>query len=126
MKAQSNTTTNAIPLSGCAPVPLAHYLKALGVFRLLTESEHGDASATAHWKGELCTVTSDPIPQRSTIAFPLTSVNFASIAPRPTEPPRKWCIARTLWHRLSSPHLEPHHAWIVSREVSVVVTPPRV
>jgi len=26
-----------IPLPGCAPTPLAHYLKALGVLRLLAE-----------------------------------------------------------------------------------------
>lgn len=40
-----------IPLNGCAPVPLAHYLKALGILRLVAEAEHGDASATAYWKG---------------------------------------------------------------------------
>jgi len=38
-------------LNGCAPVPLAHYLKALGVLRLVTESEHGDATALVHWEG---------------------------------------------------------------------------
>lgn len=38
-------------LHGCAPVPLAHYLKALGILRLVSESEHGDPAATAFWKG---------------------------------------------------------------------------
>lgn len=41
----------ALTLHGCAPVPLAHYLKALGILRLVAESEHGDAAATALWKG---------------------------------------------------------------------------
>lgn len=36
-------------LNGCAPVPLAHYLKALGILRLV--SEQVDVSATAHWDG---------------------------------------------------------------------------
>lgn len=41
----------AITLHGCAPIPLAHYLKALGILRLVSESEHGDSAATAYWKG---------------------------------------------------------------------------
>ena len=48
----------ALTLTGCAPIPLAHYLKALGVLRLVTESEHGDASATAHWKDDQLVLTS--------------------------------------------------------------------
>lgn len=40
---------NSIPLPGCAPVPLAHYLKALGVLRIV--SEQADARATAYWSG---------------------------------------------------------------------------
>ena len=42
---------HTLTLKGCAPVPLAHYLKALGILRLVAESEHGDAAATAYWKG---------------------------------------------------------------------------
>jgi CRISPR-associated protein Csx17 len=38
-----------ITLNGCAPVPLAHYLKALGILRLV--SEQVDANATVHWIG---------------------------------------------------------------------------
>jgi len=33
----SDCTMKPIPLPGCAPTPLAHYLKALGVLRLLAE-----------------------------------------------------------------------------------------
>jgi|ERR1035437_5559923 CRISPR-associated protein Csx17 len=38
-----------LTLSGCAPVPLAHYLKALGVLRLVAESSSGDPTAKAAW-----------------------------------------------------------------------------
>ena len=41
-----------LTLTGCSPVPLAHYLKALAVLRLVAESEHGDATATAYWKND--------------------------------------------------------------------------
>ncbi len=39
---------NSITLSGCAPTPLAHYLKALGVFRIV--SEQLDPKAKAAWR----------------------------------------------------------------------------
>ncbi|MBM3880657.1 MAG: hypothetical protein FJ387_13225 [Verrucomicrobia bacterium] len=36
-----------LPLPGCAPIPLGHYLKALGILRLVAEDcEHGDPPAT--------------------------------------------------------------------------------
>ncbi|MBN2508122.1 MAG: type I-U CRISPR-associated protein Csx17 [Verrucomicrobia bacterium] len=39
-----------LPLPGCAPIPLAHYLKALGILRLVAEdAEHGDPAATGCW-----------------------------------------------------------------------------
>ena len=41
---------NEISLSGCSPTPLASYLKALGVFRLV--SEQADLSARGFWKNE--------------------------------------------------------------------------
>lgn len=41
---------HTITLSGCSPIPLAHYLKALGIFRVISESEHGDINATVYWK----------------------------------------------------------------------------
>jgi CRISPR-associated protein Csx17 len=41
---------NDIPLPGCSPTPLASYLKALGVFRLVTEQ--ADPSARGFWKNE--------------------------------------------------------------------------
>lgn len=37
-------------LNGCAPAPLAHYLKALGILRLVTEQ--GDPQARGWWEGE--------------------------------------------------------------------------
>jgi CRISPR-associated protein Csx17 len=45
-----------IILGGCAPVPLAHYLKALGVLRLV--AEQADADVRGAWRNdrlELCT-----------------------------------------------------------------------
>jgi CRISPR-associated protein Csx17 len=36
-------TTFDVPLCGCAPTPLASYLKALGILRLVAEQEDGDA-----------------------------------------------------------------------------------
>ena len=46
-------TPNAMPtltLNGCAPVPLAHYLKALGILRLVAEQL--DANAKAAWHND--------------------------------------------------------------------------
>lgn len=37
-------------LNGCAPTPLAHYLKALGILRLVTEQ--ADPQARGWWEGE--------------------------------------------------------------------------
>ncbi|MEW6221263.1 MAG: type I-U CRISPR-associated protein Csx17 [Thermodesulfobacteriota bacterium] len=37
-------------LDGCAPVPLAHYLKALGILRLV--AEQADPAARGWWEGE--------------------------------------------------------------------------
>lgn len=45
-----------IILSGCSPVPLAHYLKALGILRLVSEQK--DASATGHWQRDQFVLTS--------------------------------------------------------------------
>jgi CRISPR-associated protein Csx17 len=40
----------SITLNGCAPIPLANHLKALGILRLV--SEQVDRNATGHWQGE--------------------------------------------------------------------------
>ncbi len=51
-------TTNEIPLAGCSPTPLANYLKALGVLRLIaspTSSASGNAAdpeARGCWENE--------------------------------------------------------------------------
>lgn len=39
-----------VELAGCAPVPLAHYLKALGVLRLV--AEQADPNAQGWWRGD--------------------------------------------------------------------------
>ncbi|MDZ4849101.1 MAG: type I-U CRISPR-associated protein Csx17 [Pirellulaceae bacterium] len=39
-------------LTGCAPIPLAHYLKALGILRLVS-SEQGDPAAQGWWSGDV-------------------------------------------------------------------------
>src|SRR6185437_11474512 len=42
---------NSLPLPGCAPMPLAHYLKALGMLRLISVNEQdGDTQAVGHWE----------------------------------------------------------------------------
>lgn len=43
-------TRNEIPLTGCTPVPLASYLKALGILRLV--AEQADANARGYWANE--------------------------------------------------------------------------
>lgn len=41
---------NVLDLAGCAPTPLAHYLKALGILRLVAEQV--DPQARGWWEGE--------------------------------------------------------------------------
>ena len=38
-------------LTGCAPIPLAHYLKALGILRLV--AEQADSTAHGWWSGDV-------------------------------------------------------------------------
>ena len=40
-----------LPLAGCAPVPLAHYLKALGILRLV--AEQADPTAAGCWERDI-------------------------------------------------------------------------
>jgi CRISPR-associated protein Csx17 len=40
---------HSLILNGCAPVPIAHYLKALGILRLVWEQ--CDAKALGRWNG---------------------------------------------------------------------------
>jgi len=42
--------SNELHLKGCAPVPLAHYLKALGIFRLVAEQV--EPSIKGYWIGD--------------------------------------------------------------------------
>jgi len=46
----------SLPLPGCAPVPLAHYLKALGILRLVSDQK--DPSAQGHWHRDQFILTS--------------------------------------------------------------------
>jgi CRISPR-associated protein Csx17 len=46
-----NTSAIDVPLAGCAPVPLAHYVKALGILRLV--SQQRDANAKGFWKNDI-------------------------------------------------------------------------
>jgi len=39
-----------LKLGGCTPEPLLHYLKALGVLRIVAEQEGGDAGARGAWR----------------------------------------------------------------------------
>lgn len=48
---KSNTATkHCLELSGCSPVPLAHYLKALGILRVV--AEQADDQAAGCWRRE--------------------------------------------------------------------------
>ena len=48
-----------LSLNGCTPIPLAHYLKALGILRLVSEaSEFGDPLATGFWSKDAFVLTS--------------------------------------------------------------------
>lgn len=47
---------HTLTLSGCAPIPLAHYLKALGILRLV--SEQADPNATGCWHRDQFVLTS--------------------------------------------------------------------
>ena len=47
---------HTIKLTGCAPIPLAHYLKALGVLRIV--SEQADAAAACFWGEDQFILTS--------------------------------------------------------------------
>jgi CRISPR-associated protein Csx17 len=55
-----------LTLLGCTPVPLAHYLKALGVFRLVSEQSQPDARA--QWSGEFFSLTSN-LDEEALISF---------------------------------------------------------
>ena len=55
-----------LKLHGCAPVPIAHYLKALGILRLV--GEQCDARALGCWKGNTFELTS-PLDRESLLKF---------------------------------------------------------
>ena len=57
---------NEIRLGGCTPTPLANYLKALGILRLVAEQK--DEQAMGHWEGE-CFVLSTALDRDELIRF---------------------------------------------------------
>lgn len=57
----ADKATNEIVLAGCTPVPLANYLKALGVLRLLSE-RHPETKAA--WRNECLTLFTPLDPQK--------------------------------------------------------------
>lgn len=59
-------------LSGCSPVPLAHYLKALGILRLVAESSNGDPKAKAAWAKDQLSLSSH-FDQEALVSFFLGS-----------------------------------------------------
>lgn len=50
-------TNHTITLGGCAPAPLSHYLKALGILRIVSEQK--SRSARAHWQRDQFLLLSD-------------------------------------------------------------------
>ena len=55
-----------LQLSGCAPVPLASYLKALAVLRLV--AEQADPNAVGSWSNEAFCLRSE-VAQEQLVAF---------------------------------------------------------
>jgi CRISPR-associated protein Csx17 len=47
-----------LTLSGCTPIPLAHYLKALGILRLVADASSDNSAATAAWTDDQLRLTS--------------------------------------------------------------------
>lgn len=56
VEAIQSASAYALPLPGCAPTPLASYLKALGILRLV--AEQADANAKGHWRCDTFVLTS--------------------------------------------------------------------
>lgn len=60
-----------ITLSGCAPVPLAHYLKALGILRLI--SEQNDSRASGCWESDSFCLHSHSLDDERIVQFFLSA-----------------------------------------------------
>jgi len=58
---------NSIPLPGCAPVPLAFYLKALGILRVVAEQK--EPAAKGCWKGDTFVLKTTLDQQALTVFF---------------------------------------------------------
>lgn len=64
-------------LDGCAPVPLAHYLKALGILRVV--AEQADPQARGWWEGERFCLTST-LDRQQLLSFFLNDYSPTSFA----------------------------------------------
>jgi CRISPR-associated protein Csx17 len=56
-----------IILNGCAPVPLAHYLKSLGILRIVAEQV--DAKVKGAWRNERLVLVTDVTPEKLATFF---------------------------------------------------------
>ena len=54
----NQTKSDSVELPGCTPVPLAAYLKALGILRILSQ-QCPDARAKAYWRGNTFVLSSE-------------------------------------------------------------------
>ena len=61
------TNQQSISLGGCAPIPLAHYLKALGVLRLV--AEQADPKVTGFWIRDCFIMNSGKLDQKTLLGF---------------------------------------------------------
>ncbi len=80
-------TTYEHVLHGCAPVPLAGYLKALGVFRLV--AEQADPDAHGFWRDERF-VLRTRLTEDELVRFLSRHTSQAQSSPRGTGEPASW------------------------------------
>jgi len=74
-----NSKRHQLELSGCSPTPLAHYLKALGVLRIL--SEQADADVAGWWCNDSFWIESSLDQERLTDFFLNRYVPTAMVVP---------------------------------------------
>src|SRR5690554_5845730 len=68
--------TTTIALTGCKPSPLAHYLKALAILRLV--AEQADSSARGYWKDDQFHLVSR-LSKPDLVAFFLNDYQFSPV-----------------------------------------------
>lgn len=73
---KTGKSTNTIPLPGCRPIPLAAYLKGLGIFRLVAEQANPEAHCC--WQNEHLTLNTRLSPE-GLVAFFLNDYRPSAI-----------------------------------------------